>query len=549
MNSVITVKDFTQIWDAYAKFEDSLLAGELEMAKQEGAEETEEDLLEVDLRMARYEHLIDRQPLLVNSVLLRQNPHAVAEWQKRAQLVKDSPSLVVETYSSALRTIDPLKALGPLNKLWSEFAHFYESNGKVDEARKIFENALRVDFRTVEELAGVYCAYAEMELRHNNGAAARRLLEQATRPPASRRVGERQPVQHRVYRSTRLWAFRADLEETLGSFASTRNVYEQMLDLKVASPRVVLNYAHYLEENKYFEESFRAYEKGIALFKFPHVFDLWISYLSKFVARYGGRKLERARELFEHVVTSCPPTDAKVFYIMYANLEEEFGLARHAMSVYDRATSAVADQDRFSVFALYVQRAAEFFGVTRTREIYEKAIEALPDVGAREMCLRFAELERLLGEIDRARAIFTHGAQFANPTTEPVYWQKWRTFEVDHGNEDTFREMLRVKRTIQAQFTSQMNFVASEVIGGTAQPKVAETDMEALERLAVQHTQQVAVNPEAIELDEEEGEDLGGPDIDVEEKGVPAELFEQNVRSEMSKKEGALARLKRKRKE
>lgn len=41
---------------------------------------------------------------------------------------------------------------------------------------------------------------------------------------------------------------------------------------------------------------------------------------------------------------------------MYANLEEEYGLARHAMSVYDRATRAVAEEDRFAMFALYISR-------------------------------------------------------------------------------------------------------------------------------------------------------------------------------------------------
>jgi len=29
--------------------------------------------------------------------------------------------------------------------------------------------------------------------------------------------------------------------------------------------------------------------------------ELWVAYLSKFVERYGGSKLERARDLFEQV--------------------------------------------------------------------------------------------------------------------------------------------------------------------------------------------------------------------------------------------------------
>lgn len=38
---------------------------------------------------------------------------------------------------------------------------------------------------------------------------------------------------------------------------------------------------------------------------------------------------------------------------------------------------------RLQVFNIYLKRAAEAFGITHTREIYEKAIDVLPDVGAR----------------------------------------------------------------------------------------------------------------------------------------------------------------------
>ena len=122
------------------------------------------------------------------------------------------------------------------------------------------------------------------------------------------------------------------------------------------------------------------------------------------------------------------------------------------------------------------------FGITHTREIYEKAIEVLPDSGAREMCLRYAQLETKLGEIDRARAVYSHGSQMSDPRvskhtdrqahththekqtrryfpllqTCKSYWKAWQEFEVHHGNEDTFREMLRIKRSVQAQFNTQV---------------------------------------------------------------------------------------------
>lgn len=56
----------------------------------------------------------------------------------------------------------------------------------------------------------------------------------------------------------------------------------------------------------------------------------------------------------------------------------------------------------------------------QVREIYESCIEAeppndLPDEDLRNLCVRYAQLERKLGEIDRARAIFVHGSHLADP--------------------------------------------------------------------------------------------------------------------------------------
>jgi hypothetical protein len=55
----------------------------------------------------------------------------------------------------------------------------------------------------------------------------------------------------------------------------------------------------------------QGYEKGIALFKWPNVFNIWNTYLTKFLKRYGGTKLERARDLFEQCLENCPPKFAK----------------------------------------------------------------------------------------------------------------------------------------------------------------------------------------------------------------------------------------------
>jgi len=51
-------------------------------------------------------------------------------------------------------------------------------------------------------------------------------------------------------RSSKLWSFYADLEESLGTIESACAVYDKMLDLRVATPQMILNYALMLQVRK-----------------------------------------------------------------------------------------------------------------------------------------------------------------------------------------------------------------------------------------------------------------------------------------------------------
>ena len=55
------------------------------------------------------------------------------------------------------------------------------------------------------------------------------------------------PVQGRLYRSLKLWTFYCDLEESLGTPESTRAAYDRIMELRIATPQIVLNYAAFLQ--------------------------------------------------------------------------------------------------------------------------------------------------------------------------------------------------------------------------------------------------------------------------------------------------------------
>jgi pre-mRNA-splicing factor SYF1 len=140
------------------------------------------------------------------------------------------------------------------------------------------------------------------------------------------------------------------------------------------------------------------------------------------------------------------------------------------------------------------------------------------------MCLRFAALERKLGEIDRARAIYAHASQFCDPRVNPQFWSEWNTFEIETGSEDTFREMLRIKRSVQAQFNTEASYLAAQTIAAKQGTKLAEQEAEATDAMAAAEKQAgggsmfVAAKQTALPRPEGETNDvLAAPAANVDE--------------------------------
>jgi pre-mRNA-splicing factor SYF1 len=121
----------------------------------------------------------------------------------------------------------------------------------------------------------------------------------------------------------------------------------------------------------------------------------------------------------------------------------------------------------------------------------------------------------------------------------------WKEFEIKHGNEDTVREMLRVKRSVQATYNTNVNYMSAQMlasIGGQAEvagelsaadsmallearaqkiaqaeaaagkpPRLAQTEGRAITfvRGESKTTQEaVTENPEEIDIGEDEDEEM-----------------------------------------
>lgn len=80
------------------------------------------------------------------------------------------------------------------------------------------------------------------------------------------------------------------------------------------------------------------------------------------------------------------------------------------------------------MFNIYIKRAAESFGVVSTREIYEKAIEVLPDQNARfDSTLNYTQLEGKIVQIIKGPFTCKHTCIITHTSSYVASWAivKW----------------------------------------------------------------------------------------------------------------------------
>lgn len=205
------------------------------------------------------------------------------------------------------------------------------------------------------------------------------------------------------------------------------------------------------------------------------------------------------------------------------------------------------------MYNIYIKKVQEMYGIAQCRPIFERAISELPEDKSRAMSLRYAQLETTVGEIDRARAIYAHAAEISDPKVHVKFWDTWKNFEVAHGNEATVRDMLRVRRSVEASYNVNVTLTsvqmrvdaerkAQETTSGSVNP-MDSLDQQAqssdggsvmqasLNKGSIQFVrgssktiqQDTTENPDEIDLDDDDEEE--GEDMDIDTKTVPAQIF------------------------
>jgi pre-mRNA-splicing factor SYF1 len=259
-----------------------------------------------------------------------------------------------------------------------------------------------------------------------------------------------------------------------------RGLFDAMFELKVVTPQSVLNYAQFETEKLCFEKAVQILEKGIALFPWPHCRDLWLMYLQ--LANQRRFSTERMRDLYEQVLSKCEVKFLPVFFYSFYLFELDRGMASDAIAVSNRASSAVQLTDKATFYVLAAKQAMDIQGLAGARRVLQGAVDSLTEVSKKsghadrlvmDICVEYSRIETEAGQIERARKLLEHAAQFANPAKEELafIWEMWKNFEVQHGTEETYKELKRVRRYVDVMY-SDKHF---NVMEAGMEPTVTET--------------------------------------------------------------------------
>ncbi len=475
-----TVSDFSLVFNSYQNFLDLVI--KLKM------ESNSSDEIEIDLE--RLELLIDRRPELVSSVVLRQNPHNIVEWIKRTKLPRFSSDQVVAIFTESLMTVDPnsKNLVGRMSTLWCEFAKYYY--GPLDDrisGRQVFEKAIQYQFKTVDDLANIWIEWILLELKAGiadvdspEDSRWSIVVETARRAICQYRGSPKGSVQSQSFRSVKLWNLALDIEESLNGSKSpelVRSIYNAMIELRVITPALILTYAQFeLGRTNSFEKAIRVLEKGVGMFPWPFCREIWMFYL-KLVAvplkqslpkrlsssRRNHLSTERIRDLFDQVVAECPGKFLAPFLFMYFKFELDRGLARTCISVLVRGASHpdISAHERAQFFYMAIAETWRLLGASATRKLFEDAIETFTNLKLEkfvmDFCVQYSKVETQIGEISRARKLLQHAAQFANPQNKELeyLWEIWRDFEIQNGDEETYKDMKRVRRSVDVLYSDK----------------------------------------------------------------------------------------------
>ncbi|PSN43330.1 Protein crooked neck, partial [Blattella germanica] len=374
---------------------------------------------------------------------------------------------------------------------WIKYAQWEESQKAVPRARSIYERALDVDHRNIT----LWLKYTEMEMRNRQVNHARNLWDRAVTI---------------LPRANQFWYKYTYMEEMVGNIAGARQVFDRWMEWEpdeqawltyikfelrykeidrargiyekfvYVHPEVRnwIKFARFEEQHGFISGARKVFERAVEFFGEESMDEkLYISF-AKF--EEGQREHDRARVIYKYALDHIPKDRTQELYKAYTIHEKKYGDRTGIEDVIVSKRKFQYEEEKpfwrryiylWINYALFEELEAE--DVDRTRQVYRACLELLPhkhftftkiwllyahyEIRNKNLTVArktlFAELETLLGDVDRARAIYELAVNQPRLDMPELLWKAYIDFEVGLGETEKARELYErlLERTLHVK--------------------------------------------------------------------------------------------------
>uniref|UniRef100_A0A8C0UF47 Crooked neck-like protein 1 n=1 Tax=Cyanistes caeruleus TaxID=156563 RepID=A0A8C0UF47_CYACU len=360
------------------------------------------------------------------------------EWQPEEQAWHSYINFELR-YKEVDRARTALVLVHPEVKNWIKYARFEEKHSYFAHARKVYERA--VEFFGEEHMdEHLYVAFAKFEENQKEFERVRVIYKYALdRIP-------KQDAQNLFKNYTifeKKFGDRRGIEDIIVS--KRRFQYEEEVKANPHNYDAWFDYLRLVESDTDAETVREVYERAIA--NVPPIQEkrhwkryiyLWINYA--LYEELEAKDAERTRQVYQACLELLPHkkfTFAKM-WLLYAQFEirqKNLPLARRALG------TSIGKCPKNKLFKGYIELELQLREFDRCRKLYEKFLEFAP-----ENCtswIKFAELETILGDIDRARAIYELAIGQPRLDMPEVLWKSYIDFEIEQEEYEKTRNLYR----------------------------------------------------------------------------------------------------------
>ncbi|PNP42991.1 pre-mRNA-splicing factor clf-1 [Trichoderma gamsii] len=340
-------------------------------------------------------------------------------------------------YDRARDIFQSFTMVHPEPRNWIKWAKFEEEYGTSDLVREVFGTAVETlgDEFVDEKL---FIAYARFESKLKEYERARAIYKYALdRLPRSK-----SRLLHKAYTTfEKQFGDQDGVEDVV--LSKRRVFYEEQVRENPKNYDAWFDYAGLEEASRDADRIRDVYERAIAQVPPTQEKRHWRRYIYLWIfyavwEELEGQDIERARQIYTTCLNMIPHkkfTFAKI-WLLAAQFEIRQGELGAARKLLGRAIG-MCPKDK--IFNGYVDIERKLFEFVRCRTLYEKHVQYNPTNC--QTWIKFAELERGLDDLDRARAIFELAVSQAQLDMPELLWKAYIDFEEEEGEYERTREL------------------------------------------------------------------------------------------------------------